>query len=54
LDFDLLTDLTPISELAYEPLLICIKNTARPSLTYVTPPSGIRQEAQISLPRRAN
>ena len=27
LDFDLLTDLTPISELAYEPLLICIKNS---------------------------
>ena len=26
LDFDLLADLTPISELAYEPLLICIKN----------------------------
>lgn len=26
LDFDLLTDLTPISELAYEPLLICVKN----------------------------
>jgi len=27
LDFDLLADLTPISELAYEPLLICIKNS---------------------------
>ena len=27
LDFDLLTDLTPISELAYEPLLICVKNS---------------------------
>lgn len=26
LDFDLLTDLTPIAELAYEPLLICVKN----------------------------
>jgi tripartite-type tricarboxylate transporter receptor subunit TctC len=26
LDFDLLTDLTPIAELAYEPLLICIRN----------------------------
>jgi tripartite-type tricarboxylate transporter receptor subunit TctC len=27
LDFDLLTDLTPIAELAYEPLLICVKNS---------------------------
>jgi tripartite-type tricarboxylate transporter receptor subunit TctC len=27
LDFDLLTDLTPVAELAYEPLLICIKNS---------------------------
>jgi tripartite-type tricarboxylate transporter receptor subunit TctC len=27
LDFDLLADLTPISELAYEPLLICVKNS---------------------------
>jgi tripartite-type tricarboxylate transporter receptor subunit TctC len=27
LDFDLLTDLVPISQLAYEPLLICIKNS---------------------------
>jgi tripartite-type tricarboxylate transporter receptor subunit TctC len=27
LDFDLLTDLTPIAELAYEPLLICIRNS---------------------------
>jgi tripartite-type tricarboxylate transporter receptor subunit TctC len=27
LDFDLLTDLMPIAELAYEPLLICVKNT---------------------------
>jgi len=26
LDFDPLTDLTPIAELAYEPLLICVKN----------------------------
>jgi tripartite-type tricarboxylate transporter receptor subunit TctC len=26
LDFDLLTDLTPVAELAYEPLLICIRN----------------------------
>jgi tripartite-type tricarboxylate transporter receptor subunit TctC len=26
LDFDLLADLTPIAELAYEPLLICVKN----------------------------
>jgi tripartite-type tricarboxylate transporter receptor subunit TctC len=26
LDFDLLGDLTPIAELAYEPLLICVKN----------------------------
>src|SRR6266481_881882 len=26
LDFDLLNDLTPIAELAYEPLLICVKN----------------------------
>jgi tripartite-type tricarboxylate transporter receptor subunit TctC len=26
LEFDLLTDLTPIAELAYEPLLICVKN----------------------------
>jgi tripartite-type tricarboxylate transporter receptor subunit TctC len=26
LDFDLLSDLTPIAELAYEPLLICIRN----------------------------
>jgi hypothetical protein len=28
LDFDLLTDLTPISELAYEPLLICVKTSS--------------------------
>ena len=27
LDFNLLTDLTPIGELAYEPLLICVKNS---------------------------
>src|SRR3974377_1930610 len=27
LDFDLLTDLTPISEFGYEPVLICIKNS---------------------------
>ncbi len=27
LDFNLLTDLTPIAELAYEPLLICVKNS---------------------------
>jgi tripartite-type tricarboxylate transporter receptor subunit TctC len=27
LDFNLLTDLTPIAELAYEPLLICIRNS---------------------------
>lgn len=27
LDFDLLTDLTPIAELAYEPLLICVRNS---------------------------
>ena len=27
LDFGLLTDLTPIGELAYEPLLICVKNS---------------------------
>jgi tripartite-type tricarboxylate transporter receptor subunit TctC len=27
LDFDLLGDLTPIAELAYEPLLICIRNS---------------------------
>lgn len=27
LDFDLLTDLAPIAELAYEPLLICVKNS---------------------------
>jgi tripartite-type tricarboxylate transporter receptor subunit TctC len=27
LDFDLLTDLVPISQLAFEPLLICIKNS---------------------------
>jgi tripartite-type tricarboxylate transporter receptor subunit TctC len=27
LDFDLLNDLTPIAELAYEPLLICVKNS---------------------------
>jgi tripartite-type tricarboxylate transporter receptor subunit TctC len=27
LDFDVLTDLTPIAEVAYEPLLICIKNS---------------------------
>ena len=27
LDFDLLTDLTPVAELAYEPLLICVKNS---------------------------
>ncbi|MGA7786568.1 MAG: tripartite tricarboxylate transporter substrate-binding protein [Xanthobacteraceae bacterium] len=27
LDFDLLTDLVPIAELAYEPLLICVKNS---------------------------
>ena len=27
LDFDLLTDLTPIAELGYEPLLICVKNS---------------------------
>jgi tripartite-type tricarboxylate transporter receptor subunit TctC len=27
LDFDLLKDLTPIAELAYEPLLICVKNS---------------------------
>jgi len=27
LDFDLLADLTPIAELAYEPLLICVKNS---------------------------
>ncbi len=27
LDFDLLTGLTPIAELAYEPLLICVKNS---------------------------
>jgi tripartite-type tricarboxylate transporter receptor subunit TctC len=26
LDFDLLNDLTPIAELAYEPLMICVKN----------------------------
>ena len=26
LDFDLLNDLTPIAELAYEPLLLCVKN----------------------------
>jgi tripartite-type tricarboxylate transporter receptor subunit TctC len=26
LDFDLLTDLIPIAELAYEPLMICVKN----------------------------
>ncbi len=26
LDFDLLTDLVPIAELAYEPLMICVKN----------------------------
>ena len=29
LDFDLLTDLTPIAELGYEPLLICVKNSCR-------------------------
>jgi tripartite-type tricarboxylate transporter receptor subunit TctC len=27
LDFDLLADLTPVAELAYEPLLICIRNS---------------------------
>src|SRR6516164_3527642 len=27
LDFDLLTDLMPVAELAYEPLLICIRNS---------------------------
>ena len=27
LDFNLLTDLTPIAELGYEPLLICVKNS---------------------------
>ncbi len=27
LDFNLLTDLTPIAELAFEPLLICVKNS---------------------------
>ncbi|MFY9836715.1 MAG: tripartite tricarboxylate transporter substrate binding protein, partial [Xanthobacteraceae bacterium] len=27
LDFDLLIDLTPIAELAYEPLLICVRNS---------------------------
>jgi tripartite-type tricarboxylate transporter receptor subunit TctC len=27
LDFDLLNDLTPIAELAYEPLMICVKNS---------------------------
>jgi tripartite-type tricarboxylate transporter receptor subunit TctC len=27
LDYDLLNDLTPITELAYEPLLICVKNS---------------------------
>ena len=27
LDFDLLTDLMPVAELAYEPLLICVKNS---------------------------
>jgi tripartite-type tricarboxylate transporter receptor subunit TctC len=27
LDFDVLTDLIPIAELAYEPLLICVKNS---------------------------
>jgi tripartite-type tricarboxylate transporter receptor subunit TctC len=27
LDFDLLNDLTPIAELGYEPLLICVKNS---------------------------
>jgi tripartite-type tricarboxylate transporter receptor subunit TctC len=27
LDFDVLTDLTPIAQVAYEPLLICIKNS---------------------------
>ena len=27
LDFNVLTDLTPIAELAYEPLLICVKNS---------------------------
>ncbi len=27
LDFDVLTDLTPIAEVAYEPLLICVKNS---------------------------
>ena len=27
LDFDLLNDLVPIAELAYEPLLICVKNS---------------------------
>jgi tripartite-type tricarboxylate transporter receptor subunit TctC len=27
LDFDVLNDLTPIAELAYEPLLICVKNS---------------------------
>jgi len=41
LDFDLLTDLTPISELAYEPLLICVKNTVQLDLMA----SLTRQEA---------
>jgi len=54
LDFDLLTDLTPIAELAYEPLLICVKNSLQAPKDTVTDPSGTRREDQISLRHRLN
>jgi len=54
LDFDLLTDLTPIAELAYEPLLICVKNSLQAAKDTVTDPSGTRREDQISLRHRLN
>jgi tripartite-type tricarboxylate transporter receptor subunit TctC len=54
LDFDLLTDLTPIAELAYEPLLICFKNSHQPPNDTVTHTPGSRQEGQISLRSRLN
>ena len=46
LDFDLLTDLTPISELAYEPLLICVKNVEHPP-EHASQTPGKRNSARI-------
>ncbi|MGC2080117.1 MAG: tripartite tricarboxylate transporter substrate-binding protein [Xanthobacteraceae bacterium] len=40
LDFDLLIDLTPIAELAYEPLLICVRNISRLRQDAATHTSG--------------